>query len=40
MNEEQTALLQKAKHSLRAAYLLHEDGLYDIAVSRAYYVMF
>jgi uncharacterized protein (UPF0332 family) len=37
---EQTALVQKARDSLRAAKLLADDGLYDFAASRAYYTMF
>jgi len=40
MTPEQSALLQKAKESLRAAQLLLENGLFDFAVSRAYYTMF
>jgi len=40
MTHEQTALLNKARESLRAAKLLIENGLYDFAASRAYYTMF
>ena len=40
MTPDQGALLRKAQDSLRAARLLDRDGLYDFAVSRAYYVMF
>jgi uncharacterized protein (UPF0332 family) len=40
MTPEQKALLQKAQDSLRGARLLAGDGLYDFAVSRAYYTMF
>jgi len=40
MTSEQSALLQKAQDSIRAAKLLSEDGLYDISVSRTYYAMF
>ncbi len=40
MTHEQTALLNKACESLRAAKLLIENGLYDFAASRAYYTMF
>jgi uncharacterized protein (UPF0332 family) len=40
MTSEQSALLQKAKDSLRAAQLLADQDLYDFAVSRAYYAMF
>ena len=40
MTGEQSALIKKAKESLRAARLLAEDNLYDFAASRAYYAMF
>ena len=40
MMPEQGALLQKARDSLRGPRLLAGDGLYDFAVSRAYYTMF
>jgi uncharacterized protein (UPF0332 family) len=40
MTEEQTALLEKAKRSLEGAQLLYDGGLYDFAISRAYYAMF
>ena len=39
MTEDQAALLAKARDSIRAAELLARDGLYDFAVSRAYYTM-
>ena len=41
MRPEQTALLRKARESLRGARVLaYQELLYDFAVSRAYYVMF
>lgn len=40
MSPEQTALVEKARRSLRAARLLLDDGLPEFAVSRAYYTMF
>ncbi len=40
MIPEQAALLRKARYSLRGARLMADDGLYDFAVSRAYYTMF
>lgn len=40
MTPEQTSLLRKAETSLHAAKLLAEQGYYEIAVSRSYYVMF
>jgi uncharacterized protein (UPF0332 family) len=40
MTPEQQALLNKAHDSVRAASLLSDAGLYDFAVSRAYYAMF
>lgn len=40
MTPEQAALMDKARQSLRAAKLLEAEGLYDFAVSRAYYTMF
>ena len=40
MTREQQALFDKARDSVRAARLLASDGLYDFAVSRAYYAMF
>lgn len=40
MTHEQQLLLQKSQQNIRAAKLLSEEGLYDIAVSRAYYAMF
>jgi len=39
VTDDQTALLVKARDSVRAAELLARDGLYDFAVSRAYYTM-
>lgn len=40
MTKEQQQLINKARDSLRAARLLANEGLYDFAVSRAYYTMF
>jgi len=40
VTNEQRALLEKARDSLRAAVLLADEEFYDIAVSRAYYAMF
>ena len=40
MNLEQQQLLKKAEDNLQDANLLSEEGLYDVAVSRAYYTMF
>jgi len=40
MTEDQAGLLAKARDSTRGAELLARDGLYDFAVSRAYYAMF
>ena len=40
MTPEQDALRSKACDSVRAAKLLSEAGLYDFAVSCAYYAMF
>jgi uncharacterized protein (UPF0332 family) len=40
MTPEQAALLNKARDSVRGAKLLADDGLYDFAISRAYYAMF
>ena len=37
---EQSALLQKAKDSLKAAESLMNQKFYDFAISRAYYTMF
>jgi uncharacterized protein (UPF0332 family) len=37
MTPEQSALLSTAHDSVRAAKLLSDAGLYDFAVSRAYY---
>ena len=39
MTEDQAALIAKARDSVRGAELLARDGLYDFAVSRAYYTM-
>jgi uncharacterized protein (UPF0332 family) len=41
MKPEQATLLRKARQSLRGAQVLaDQECLYDLAVSRAYYVMF
>lgn len=40
MTPDQSLLIEKAKASVHAARLLADDGLYDFAVSRAYYAMF
>lgn len=40
MTPAQTALLEKARDSLRAARLLALGDLHDFAVARAYYTMF
>ncbi|WP_204101843.1 MULTISPECIES: HEPN domain-containing protein [Spirulina sp. CCY15215] len=40
MTREQQLLLEKAKRSLQGAELLVENGLPELAVSRAYYGMF
>ena len=40
MTSEQSALLHKARESIRAASVLHNDGLYGFAAARAYYAMF
>jgi len=40
MTPEQAALLSKAHDSVRAAKLLSDAKLCDLAVSRAYYAMF
>lgn len=40
MTHEQQLLLQKSQENILAAKFLSEKGLYDIAVSRAYYSMF
>lgn len=40
MTEEQKLLLEKALRSLEGAELLFENGLAELAVSRAYYAMF
>ena len=40
MTPEQATLLRKAQESVCGARLLAEAGLYDFAVSRAYYAMF
>jgi len=39
VTDDQSALLAKARDSVRGAELLARDGLYDFAVSRAYYTM-
>lgn len=38
--EEQRELLVKAKESLNAARIMHKEGFYGFAASRAYYSMF
>lgn len=40
MTEEQRKLLDLAEESLRAAELLHNNGVHRFAVSRSYYTMF
>lgn len=40
MTQEQEAVLRKARESLRGARILEADGLFDFAISRAYYSMF
>ena len=40
MTPEQAALLRKAQATYQGAWLLADHGLYDAAVSRAYYAMF
>lgn len=40
MMPEQATLLEDARDNIRAARLLADQGLYGIAVSRAYYAMF
>ncbi|MDJ1183791.1 HEPN domain-containing protein [Roseofilum casamattae] len=40
MTNEQQLLLEKARRSLQGAELLVENGLPELAVSRAYYAMF
>ncbi|NEO87727.1 MAG: HEPN domain-containing protein [Spirulina sp. SIO3F2] len=40
MLDEQKHLIAKAKNNIRAAELLFEQELYDVSISRAYYVMF
>jgi uncharacterized protein (UPF0332 family) len=40
MTPEQQQLIDKARENLRAAQLLTNEGLQDVAVSRAYYAMF
>jgi uncharacterized protein (UPF0332 family) len=37
---EQEMLLEKARENLKAARLLIQEGLANIAASRAYYAMF
>jgi uncharacterized protein (UPF0332 family) len=39
VTEDQATLIAKARDSVRGAELLARDGLYDFAVSRAYYTM-
>jgi uncharacterized protein (UPF0332 family) len=40
VNPEQEQLIAKAQDSLKAARVLANEGLYDFAISRAYYTMF
>lgn len=40
MMPEQTALLRKARESIKAAKLLNSQGMPDFSVSRSYYAMF
>ena len=40
MTPEQQALLDKARHSLKAARMLHTEGEHGFAASRACYAMF
>ncbi|MDJ1177895.1 HEPN domain-containing protein [Roseofilum sp. BLCC_M91] len=40
MTQEQRLLLEKARRSIQGAELLVDNGLPDLAVSRAYYAMF
>lgn len=40
MTPQQTGLMEKARDSLQGAKLMAKNGLYDFAVSRAYYAMF
>ncbi len=40
MTPEQQQLLQKSQENIRAAELLSHEGLYNIAISPAYYAMF
>ncbi|MEY3870866.1 MAG: HEPN domain-containing protein [Microcoleaceae cyanobacterium] len=40
MTPEQEKLLEKAKRTLQAARILNDQGFFDSAASRAYYVMF
>ncbi|GAB4345512.1 MAG: HEPN domain-containing protein [Leptolyngbyaceae cyanobacterium] len=40
MTPEQQQLIDKASENVRAAQLLTNEGLQDVAVSRAYYAMF
>jgi len=35
-----TVLMEKSGESIRAAEVLHDEGLYDFSASRAYYSMF
>ncbi|MBI4373428.1 MAG: HEPN domain-containing protein [Deltaproteobacteria bacterium] len=39
MTSEQSALIDKAKASLKAARLLKDEGHPDFAISRAYYTI-
>ncbi|ASJ11946.1 HEPN domain-containing protein [Thermococcus thioreducens] len=40
MKERIPLMINKAERSLEAARTLHKSGMYDFAVSRAYYTMF
>ncbi|MGD1702398.1 HEPN domain-containing protein [Dapis sp. BLCC M229] len=40
MSPEQQRLIEKADRSLQAARVLNDQGFFDSAASRAYYVMF
>jgi len=40
MITEQWELIEKAKESLKAARVLHEQGFYSFSASRSYYAMF
>jgi uncharacterized protein (UPF0332 family) len=40
LSDEENFLLDKAKENLKVAQILVQDGFYDVAASRTYYVMF